>query len=285
MNDPDLAFITEIIKKLERDIDEEFLNTNFATLREKKAFLTKVQSLLGAYGAEIRNATIEEIGREWLSSENLAKTALNSLPTNLFNNPNNDVLKALVTLESIKDEVGAEIDLLFLNSRSKLIQSFNLLESNLKRSVMAEVASGSITGNPMIEIGARIEKELKKSGITKFTLLDKNGNIRNYSVEYKAREYAQHGIISSRMQATIKMAVSMGYDLVKIDDHAGSVIPISPMCKPHNGKTVSITGMTKGYPKLESVMWDGRYKYGSGISHPWCRHSLTIYIPTSVQFD
>lgn len=44
------------------------------------------------------------------------------------------------------------------------------------------------------------------------------------------------------------------------------------MCAPWNGKVLSLTGQTPGYPTLEEAE-------GAGLFHPNCRHASSLYIP------
>lgn len=276
---PEIDFIKELVKKLQRDITAEFLDTNFNSPRERKAFLEKVEKILNEYGETLKDTALLEMDLSWEKETKKVKDDLKKVPDEFFVLPNKQVLETMITLEKIKDDFGTEIDNLFFKSRLDLIRNLNILESRVKRNIITEITAGSITGDPRKIIAERVKQEFIKNGLS-FSATDKNGKERNYSLESEANRITQHSIISSRMQATVRQAVSMGYDLIKVDEHSNP----SPMCSPYQHKIVSITGITEGYETLESITWKGKYTKGNGVGHPWCRHSFTIYIPTKIKF-
>lgn len=61
--------------------------------------------------------------------------------------------------------------------------------------------------------------------------------------------------------------ISQGHDLVRISTHNTDC----PLCKPWEGKILSLTGKTKGYPTLEQARV-------AGLFHEGCRHAMGLYI-------
>jgi len=104
---------------------------------------------------------------------------------------------------------------------------------------------------------------LRKRGVTCF--IDRSGRqwpMRQYA-EMVARTVAQeaqrHGIQNRMMQS--------GHDLVEVSDHADEC----PRCKPWEGRILSLTGRTKGYPTVDDA-------YAAGLFHPRCAHVTLPYI-------
>jgi hypothetical protein len=54
---------------------------------------------------------------------------------------------------------------------------------------------------------------------------------------------------------------------VKVSTHRGAC----ELCQPWQGKILSITGKTKGYPTLEEAK-------AAGLFHPRCRHAYSLSI-------
>jgi hypothetical protein len=65
---------------------------------------------------------------------------------------------------------------------------------------------------------------------------------------------------------TIKDCAILGKDLVVLQTHPNAC----PSCNYHAGKVYSVSGKTKGYPKLEDAVNDG-------VAHPNCKCQITIY--------
>lgn len=61
-----------------------------------------------------------------------------------------------------------------------------------------------------------------------------------------------------------------GEDLIQISYHTSTC----EMCAPRNGKVLSLTGQTPGYPTLAEAE-------GAGLFHPNCRHASSLFIPES----
>lgn len=280
MDEVNVEFIKSLVEKLKRDINAEFLNTNFNSARDKKRFYDKVEKLMSEYGETIKSEVLEKLNDEWTAEAKQSLIKIKEAPNSFLISPNKDVVQTLVTLQSMQDEIAGAIDGLFGTARITLRQGLNILESTVKREVMAEIAAGSITGEPVDIIAERVKQQFVKGGIFGFSIVNKNGVEVNYSLESRATQLVRSSIIQGRANAVIDMAVRNGYDLVKTSKHTNE----SPMCQPHSGKVFSITGATKGYPLLSTALWNGTYKKGAGLFHRYCRHSLTIHIPSSIEF-
>ncbi|EEX49272.1 hypothetical protein GCWU000246_00004 [Jonquetella anthropi E3_33 E1] len=63
-----------------------------------------------------------------------------------------------------------------------------------------------------------------------------------------------------------------GEDLIQISYHT----PTCEMCAPWNGKVLSLTGKTPGYPTLAEAE-------GAGLFHPNCRHASSLWLPDNLE--
>jgi len=73
--------------------------------------------------------------------------------------------------------------------------------------------------------------------------------------------------MEAHLQGTANRLVEQGHDLVKVSTHRGAC----ELCQPWQGKILSITGKTEGYPTLEEAK-------AAGLFHPNCRHAYGLYI-------
>lgn len=279
--DEDTQFLENIIPKLKRDILSQMVGVNFGSIREKKNFIKAVTEIMHQYSEDIGDKTEKELKEIW--EEETEKTQ-KDIPTNYERLPTRQTLDFLLTLNQIVSSTKTEIDSLFETSITRFIRTLNLEEGKIKNEILAEIASGSLTGKPFNVISQRLVEAFQKEGIPGFTITDKDGNNINYTLESQAFKLVSHAVITARQRAVVMEAVRNGIDLIKISKH-GDESPESPMCKPHSGKIYSITGLTEGYPLLETVLWNGRYELGSGVGHPYCRHTFQMHIQSSIRFN
>ena len=127
------------------------------------------------------------------------------------------------------------------------------------------VLIGTVAGYETINTTIRqMEKTGEAQGLVAF--VDRSGKQWNMStyVEMLARTT----VMKIHNEAVKNEFVAHGEDLVIISYH----LPTCEMCKPWNGRIVSLTGATKGYPTMTDAE-------AEGLFHPNCRHAFSLYIP------
>ena len=106
-------------------------------------------------------------------------------------------------------------------------------------------------------------KKRKKQGLVAFVVRSgKQWNMSSY-VEMLARTT----VMKIHNEAVKNEFVAHGEDLVIISNH----LPTCEMCKPWNGRIVSLTGATKGYPTMTDAE-------AEGLFHPNCRHAFSCIL-------
>jgi len=80
--------------------------------------------------------------------------------------------------------------------------------------------------------------------------------------------------MEAHLQGTANRLVEQGHDLVKVSTHRGAC----ELCQPWQGKILSITGKTKGYPTLEEAK-------AAKLFHPRCRHAYGLYIDLDKEIE
>ena len=116
----------------------------------------------------------------------------------------------------------------------------------------------------------RFRGQLAERGVTGFK--DRAGkmwNMRTYT-EMHARTVC----MQAHLEGTANRLVEQGHDLVKISTHRGAC----ELCQPWQGKILSITGKTEGYPTLEEAK-------AAGLFHPNCRHAYGLYIDLDKEIE
>lgn len=113
------------------------------------------------------------------------------------------------------------------------------------------------------------QKELKAQLLEQdpsFKFTDKAG--RSWDLDKYLEMLTRTVMHNTLHQAYLDTLTNEGHDLVKISIHGAT-----DACSKWEGKVVSITGATPGYPTLESLRASG------DIFHPRCRHRMLAYHP------
>jgi hypothetical protein len=135
---------------------------------------------------------------------------------------------------------------------------------DIYRAVALENVRGSVVGYRTWEQVARnIRAELVEQGVTGFR--DRTGrewNMRTYS-----QMVARTTTMECHLEGTKNRLIEHGYDLVQVSKHYRPC----DKCAPWEGRILSLTGRTPGYPTLEEAKV-------AGLFHPNCRHTYSIYI-------
>jgi hypothetical protein len=136
--------------------------------------------------------------------------------------------------------------------------------NDIYRELALENIRGTVVGYDTWEQTARrFREQLAERGVTGFK--DRSGKMWNMSryTEMVARTTTQQ----AHIQGTANRLVEHGHDLVKVSHHSGAC----ELCQPWEGKILSITGRTEGFPTLEEAKV-------AGLFHPNCRHAIGLYI-------
>lgn len=161
-------------------------------------------------------------------------------------------------------------------SSKQLINSFNasfaetisgvnrtgikLLDKATKTRINAILTNG-ISNKTLNDIKKDIAVELRKGYVV---LKDKSG--KRWSLENYSEMLARTKLTEATNVGLQNQLLSKGYDLVMISKHNSDC----DLCRPWEGKVLSITGNTKGYPTLEQAQKEGLF-------HPNCQHRFVPY--------
>jgi len=145
-----------------------------------------------------------------------------------------------------------------------VVQVIGRQVNDIYRELALENVRGTVVGyDTWKQTARRYREQLAERGVTGFK--DRTGrmwNMRTYT-EMVARTTT----MEAHLQGTANRLAEQGHDLVKVSTHLGAC----PLCEPWQGKVLSITGKTEGYPTLEEAK-------AAGLFHPRCRHAYGLYI-------
>ena len=135
---------------------------------------------------------------------------------------------------------------------------------DIRRKLALESVRGSVVGyETWQEVADNYRAKLAEEGITGFR--DRAGhewNMGTYA-EMVARTTTQQ----AHTEGTLNRLSEQDHDLIIVSRHRGAC----SLCVPWEGKVLSISGKTKGYPTFEEAK-------AAGLMHPNCRHVVSLYI-------
>jgi Phage minor capsid protein 2. len=136
---------------------------------------------------------------------------------------------------------------------------------DIYRTLALENIKGSVVGyKTWQQVAQNFREQLATQGVTGFEdKLKRKWNMRTY-----AEMVARTTTMEAHLQGTAIRLMENGHDLVKVSSHAGAC----EKCVPWQGKILSLSGQTEGYPTLQEAK-------DKGLFHPRCRHAYGLYLP------
>jgi len=152
-----------------------------------------------------------------------------------------------------------------------VVQVIGRQAEGIYRDLALESVRGTVVGyETWKQVANRYREQLAERGVTGFR--DRSGrawNMRTYT-EMVARTTTQQ----AHTEGTLNRLSEQGHDLIIVSRHRGAC----PLCTPWEGKILSISGKTKGYPTFEEAK-------ASGLMHPNCRHTVSLYIDLDKEIE
>jgi hypothetical protein len=143
--------------------------------------------------------------------------------------------------------------------------------NDMYRELALENVRGTVVGyDTWKQTAKRYREQLAERGVTGFK--DRSGkmwNMRTYT-EMVARTTTQQ----AHTEGTLNRLSEQDHDLIIVSRHKGAC----SLCAPWEGKVLSITGKTKGYPTFEQAK-------AAGLMHCNCRHAVSLYIDLDKEIE
>lgn len=142
---------------------------------------------------------------------------------------------------------------------------------DIYRTLALENVRGSVIGYRTWEQVARnFRNELAEQGVTGF----KDAAGRQWNMKTYSEMVARTTTMEAQLEGTKNRFLEHGYDLVEVSSHPGAC----KLCVPWEGKVLSLTGKTKGYPTMAEAE-------AAGMWHPNCRHTFSLYVDLDKEIE
>ena len=135
--------------------------------------------------------------------------------------------------------------------------------NDIYRELALENVRGTVVGyDTWKQAAKRFRDQLAERGVTGFK--DRSGRMWRMTTytEMVARTTTQQ----AHTEGTLNRLSEQGHDLIIVSRHRSPC----ELCGVWEGKVLSITGKTKGYPTFEEAK-------ANGLMHPNCRHVVSLY--------
>lgn len=256
-----LARLTALFKRSYKRIVNEINTATDFGVANRKAILAQIEEVLGELGEDVQEFVDKELPPYYKAGADGAVKQLKNAGADIaistgFNRLHREAIVALVD-----DTVRAYFEAITGVKRS----ATRLLGKAVREAVTEEIAHGAISGKGLRKIRRYIKGVLQEEGLAAIT--DKGG--RNWQLDNYADMLFRTKVVEARSMGLTNRMVENGYDLVQVSDHIGEC----PLCRPWEGKILSLTGDSKGYPTLQKAIADGLF-------HPNCRHAINALIPS-----
>ncbi len=123
------------------------------------------------------------------------------------------------------------------------------------------IAAGQLRGAAAKELSKEVQGFIDEQGIT--ALIDRGG--KKWQLDTYAEMLTRQVLSNSGREGVGNTAAEFGLDLAIISTHGSA----HQECRVWEGKIISLTGKTEGYPTLEEVT-------DAGLFHVGCKHGYTI---------
>lgn len=267
INEGSIEKLISLYKKAYKEILSEVEHATAFGIRNRLQILKQIEKILQEMGIDATQIIRDEITRAYElgateSVEQLDYVGAEIKVARGFNRIHADAIEVLV------DDTQKS----FLESLQGVKRSTStLLGKTVREQITERLAIGKIGGKTLRDIQKSIVQTFREEGLSALTstYTNKNGTVvnRQWSLEQYAEMLIRTKAVEARNRGLINRMVENGYDLVQVSAHAGC-----DLCQPWEGKILSVTGNTKGYPTVKQAE-------DKGLFHPNCKHAINTLIP------
>lgn len=260
INDKAIQEFLKLLKVAYEEAESEILTATSFGSYNRRQIQKQIIKVMQNLGEEARKFLEEQIPEHYKLGANEAVQQLDDIAAALnaaknFNVIHKEAIFALI------DDVGRSFATAMTGvSRS----SQTLLNQATRDEITQRLAIGKVTGATRKEIVKDIKAALKSEGLE--ALRDRAG--KPWTLDRYAEMLFKTKFVEARNRGFANRMVENGYDLVQVSDH----LQECELCRPWEGRILSLTGSTDGYPSVADAQ-------AGGLFHPSCRHSINVMIP------
>lgn len=261
VNEKNLEAIVQTYKNTYQNIVDEIATATDWGAENRRQILRQIETTLTELGEDAGKWIEENIPAMYeLGADDAIRQLENiNAPIDVatgFNRIHKDAIVGLV------DETATAFGegLTGINRQAQL-----LLGRFSREALTQQMAKGMIGGEALRTVRKQIKGELMENGLA--ALVDRGGH--TWTLDRYADMLFRTKLVEARNRGIANRLVENDYDLVQVTssftDHAE--------CAVWEGKILSVTGATKGYPTVMDAQM-------AGLFHPNCKHAINVLVPS-----
>ncbi len=252
------AVYTRAYNDLIREMND-FSRTPFQRERAQQ-MLFRVNSVVTGLDAETKKFITKEVPDVYFTTANIVKNDIRKL---------DKAISVPVSFSQVHyqatEAIASDAFLKFGHTMTGIKRSAEEVVKFAQQKATREIiAAGQLQGRAALELSKEVKAKIQEDGIT--ALIDKGG--KKWQVDTYAEMLTRQVLANGGREGVFNTAQEYGFDLVMISTHGSS----HEECRVWEGKIVSLTGKTEGYPTLEDAE-------DEGLFHVGCKHGYTVVAP------
>lgn len=261
VNEETILKLTSTFRRAYREIYNEIWSATDFGIYNRRMILKQIESVLESLGEKATYHLKKEIPKYYQEGADKAVKQLDNVGAKVFVRKNFNQLHKAAIYALVDDTAKAFGETMTGVSRD----ARRLLNTATKEELKQRMAKGYISGEARKTIRQNIKGALQEQGLS--ALVDKGG--ARWSLDRYADMLLRTKAVEAHNTGLANRMVENGYDLVQVSAHGGTC----DVCADWEGKILSLTGETDGYPTVDQAE-------GAGLFHPNCRHALSALIPS-----
>ena len=252
--------LSRILKLAYKDVVSQISTATDFGVNNRRVILSQIEVILEGAGVDVQAFLNEEMPGHYKVGADYAVKQLKNMGVELpiskgFSVVNREALQFLI------DETTQQM----FESLTGVRRSADLLLGRATREAITQnIATGQISGANLKQVAKTIKGTLVEQGLD--ALVDKRG--RGWSLDTYSEMLFRTKVVQARNYGFANRLVENGMDLVQVSGHGATDI-----CGQWEGKILSLTGKTPGYPTLAEAEV-------SGLFHPNCKHAINEVTPS-----
>lgn len=261
VNEAQIERLTRTFKRSYIQIFNEIETATDWGVYNRKLILAKIEAILTNLGVDVYEFIGKELPKYYKSGAADAVKQLHNIGAEVeipegFNLIHQEAIMALV------DDTAKA----FGESMTGVARSADLVLGKATRDLLTQqMAKGMIGGEALATVRKMIKATLREQGFAALT--DKAGH--KWTLDRYADMLFRTKAVEARNRGLANRAAENGYDLVQVSNNQTT----HQECRVWEGKILSLTGKTPGYPTVAQAE-------EAGLFHPNCKHAINILAPT-----
>lgn len=250
-----LGELIRLYRNSYQELVETVIDATLAGKINKVRTMGQIKLILQDLGEDVDRWVQEEIPQYYRDGANHALQDLREL------NIQATAGMSIIDRESIAALID-EVNLAFAEGITGIGRNIRRsLNDILRKQLQFIIADGRLRGETLRFIAAEVRERLKAQGFS--VLIDRGG--KRWEFDTYANMLVRTKAVEARNQGLANRMLQAGYDLVQVSNHHSD----HRECAVWEGKILSLTGRTPGYPTVDEAK-------SAGLFHPNCQHAINV---------